>query len=119
MQGAWQHGSTLTIEIAVMSLGIKSEINTTLSIGFKRDTLRLLKQIIAQMLERRDDTWNLVHTKMESAPKGNPPDDQDCAGDDTFWFYHQGLRISDYGEEHSGRRTHTPFNRTWPTVSTS
>ena len=94
-----ENGSALTIEIAVMSLGIKSEINASLSVGFKRDTMRLLKQIIAQMLERRDETWNLIHAKMESAPKGIPPDDQDCPGDDTFWLYHQGLRVSNYIEE--------------------
>ena len=79
-----------------MSLGIKHE---TLSIGFKRDTLRLLRQIIAQMLERREETWNLVRAKMDSAPKGNPPDDQDCAGDDTFWCFQQGMRISDHLEK--------------------
>ena len=39
---------------------------------------------------------------MDSAPKGNPPDDQDCAGDDTFWCFHQRMRISDYIEEPFG-----------------
>ena len=97
-----EHDLTLTIEIAVMSLGIKREINPALSVGFKRDTLRLLRQIIAQMLERREETWNLVRTKMDSAPKGNPPDDKNCAGEDAFWCFHQGMRISDYMEEPFG-----------------
>ena len=61
-----ENGSTLTIEIAVMSLGIKSEINVSLSVGFKRDTMRLLKQIIAQMLERRDETWLVLPPGVEN-----------------------------------------------------
>ena len=36
-------------------------------------TMRLLKQIVVQMLERRNETWNLVQAKMDSAPKGIPP----------------------------------------------
>ena len=35
-----ENGPTLSVEIAVVALGIKHEIGESLSLGFKRDALR-------------------------------------------------------------------------------
>ena len=79
-----EHGPTLSIEIAVVALGIRHDIAESLNIGFKRDTLCFLREMIRRMLIERDSTWDIVSKRMLSAPKGTPPDAYDCAGDDEF-----------------------------------